>query len=203
MASALPPSQPHGSAAPSGDPWRNRGYLPHFDPSQALQAITYRLADSLPATVVERLDAECPDDEVERRRRIDAWLDAGHGACILRDPELAACVIDAWKHHHGQRYMLQAWVVMPNHVHVLIRMLGSASLAQIVWSWKSWTARRLGRGAWQREYWDRYIRDETHYRSCVDYIHGNPVKAGLCRQPEEWPWSSAAPGSAALLCGSD
>lgn len=44
---------------------------------------------------------------------------------------------------------------------------------------------------WMREYWDRFIRDDAHLRATIDYIHRNPVKAGLCREPSDWPWSSA------------
>jgi len=47
---------------------------------------------------------------------------------------------------------------------------------------------------WHREFWDRYIRDEEHYQDTVDYIHNNPVKAGLSKSPEAWPWSSAGVG---------
>ena len=90
---------------------------------------------------------------------------------------------------------------MPNHVHVLIAP--KESLFKIVQSWKSYTGRWAmkknaelglgipGRAFWMREYWDRYIRDERHFQSVVEYIHMNPVKAGLCREPQDWPWSSA------------
>src|SRR5262249_8572142 len=90
---------------------------------------------------------------------------------------------------------------MPNHVHVLIKP--RASLPKIVQSWKSYTGRWAiarnaelglgvpGRAFWMRDYWDRYIRDERHFQRVVDYIHWNPVKAGLCRESHDWPWSSA------------
>ncbi len=94
---------------------------------------------------------------------------------------------------------------MPNHVHVLIQP--ARNLASIVQGWKSFTARWIlrnrtalgldipeGGTLWMREYWDRYIRDENHYRTVVDYIHHNPVKAGLCASPELWPWSSGSAG---------
>jgi len=90
---------------------------------------------------------------------------------------------------------------MPNHVHVMIEP--SVDLSRIVQSWKSYTGRWIlsqndelslgvqGKNVWMREYWDRYIRDENHYRKSVEYIHMNPVKAGLCKEPSEWRWSSA------------
>jgi len=75
-------------------------------------------------------------------------------------------------------------------------------LAAVVNGWKSFSARRINellrrRGAlWQREYWDRFIRDEQHYQRAVAYVHENPVKAGLVSRAEDWPWSSAGAWSA-------
>ena len=109
----------------------------------------------------------------------------------------------------GDRYRLLAWCIMPNHVHVLIEQL--APLGKILQSWKSFTGRwamknkaELGfdvpsEGLWMREYWDRYIRYEGHFSSVIDYIHRNPVHAGLCATPEDWRWSSAYPGNALQL----
>lgn len=196
--------------------WYTRGYLPHCDHPGLLQAITYRLGDSLAVTVLEQMDVElrrlpAARRDGERRKRIEDWLDAGHGCCALRIPEAAACVVDTWKHFAGERYDLIAWVVMRNHVHVLIRVYEGVPLGKIVQSWKSYTGRRVremmeemgragarrsqgggqGRGVWMREYWDRYIRDERHLKAAVRYIHENPVKAGLVGTAEDWPWSSA------------
>jgi hypothetical protein len=86
---------------------------------------------------------------------------------------------------------------MPNHVHVLVQMIESYDLSSIVKGWKSYSARKinddLGRSGrvWQIEFWDRYIRNEEHYFSAIEYIHQNPVKAGLAQSPDEWPWSCA------------
>ena len=197
--------------------WYSRGYLPHCDYPGLLQAITYRLADSLPAAALERMEAEVrllPPQQRDRARRtrIEAWLDAGHGCCVLRRPEAAACVVENWRHFAGERYDLIAWVVMPNHVHLLIRVYEGIPLGKIVQSWKSYTGRRIrpmmeegtgGQasarrsqptrqgGVWMREYWDRYIRDEAHFEAVVRYIHENPVKAGLVAKAEDWRWSSA------------
>jgi REP element-mobilizing transposase RayT len=155
--------------------------------------------------------------KVARRARLDAWLDAGMGCCALRHPDVARYVQDSFLHFHGDRYHLHAWCVMPNHVHVLIQLL--SDLASIVQGWKSFTARWIlrngaklgvevpdGRTLWMREYWDRYVRDENHYRTVVDYIHQNPVKAGLCASAELWRWTSASAsglfaGSAGVLAG--
>jgi REP element-mobilizing transposase RayT len=99
-------------------------------------------------------------------------------------------------HHHGQRFKMLAWVVMPNHVHALIEV-GRVPLSKVVQNWKSMVAveanKLLGRMGrfWQPEYWDHYMRDEAQARKAVRYIENNPVKAKLCRAPEDWPFSSA------------
>jgi type I restriction enzyme R subunit/putative DNA methylase len=188
-------------------PWRNRGYLPHFDGSAVIQSITFRLADSLSQDTLARLERELEnvtDDllDAERRKQIEGWLDAGMGSCALAHPQLAVMVEDALLHGDGDRYRMLAWCVMPNHVHALIEP--TMALGKIVQSWKSYTGRWArahaaelgyevtGDAFWMREYWDRYIRDETHFLQVVDYIHRNPVAAGLCSTPEDWRWSSAA-----------
>jgi len=156
--------------------------------------ITYRLGDALPVDVAQRRANELSDEtDPAYRHRIEAYLDAGHGCCALQNPEFAKMIIDNWRQFDGKRYHLHAWVVMPNHVHVLMQLSGSTSLAKIVQSWKSYTGRRLP-VAWQREYWDRYIRDERHYQTAVAYIRDNPVKAGLSHHHDEWPWTSPSLG---------
>lgn len=195
--------------------WHSRGYLPHRDAEHLIQSVTYRLADSLPQTKLNELREELnrlPEEkrELESRKRIETWLDAGMGCCALRHPEVAQYVQDSFLHFHGERYHLHAWCIMPNHVHVLIEPL--IDLATIVQGWKSYTARwilaqndRLNlripdpKRFWMREYWDRFIRNSEHYDTAVEYIHNNPVTAGLCSSSEDWPWSSA--GSADVLVG--
>jgi REP element-mobilizing transposase RayT len=214
---------------PGGDPrgWYSRGYLPHFDGYATTQHVTIHLADSLPADVVARLEREIvtlPEEkrDIERRKRIEAWIDAGHGSCVLREPAVAAMVQNALLFFDGQRYRLLAWVVMPNHVHVLFQPVGGWTMAKIVASWKKFTATRIraflrssgpgnanlpiggfpgnanlpiGAGAdpiWHREYWDRFIRDARHFQQTVDYIHNNPVKVGLAAEAQQWMWSSAS-----------
>ena len=130
------------------------------------------------------------------RERVEAALDRGYGACWLRRPQVAALVQEALLHFEHTRYILHAWVIMPNHVHALMTALGGRHLSAILHSWKSFTAksanRHLGRNGefWQPDYFDRVMRDEAHFAATVDYIHWNPVKAGLCAKPEDWPWSS-------------
>jgi REP element-mobilizing transposase RayT len=186
--------------------WYSRGYLPHRDQIGLLQFITFRLADSLPQEKLEHLTEEVARlpvaiRDIERRKRIEHWLDAGLGCCALRHPRLAKVVEQALLRFDGDRYHLLAWCIMPNHVHALLQP--THPLARIVQSWKSYTGRwalthnaELELGVprsqfWMREYWDRFMRDENHLRRTIDYIHENPVKAGLCTSPESWRWSSA------------
>jgi REP element-mobilizing transposase RayT len=87
---------------------------------------------------------------------------------------------------------------MPNHVHALLTPLAGLSLATVLHSWKSYTAKAANRALglrgrfWSREYFDRYIRSEAHFREVKRYIEENPVKAGLCATPSGWPFSSSA-----------
>ena len=115
---------------------------------------------------------------------------------MLRDQRAAAVVEENWLHFDGKDYRLLAWVVMPNHVHLLVEIWQTPQ-GQLIKNWKGFTARRinrvLGRSGklWQDDYWDRYLRDEAHYHEVVRYIETNPVKAGLVKTREQWPFSSA------------
>jgi putative transposase len=172
--------------------WHSRGYLPHFDSPETIQFVTFRLADSLPRSVIEGLQADA-----NAVQRIDDELDGGLGACWLRRPAIAALVQDALFHFDNERYRLLAWCLMPNHVHVVIETLGDHSLSDIVRSWKSFTSRRanvqLRRSGpfWHADYFDRYVRNEEHLARTIEYVEQNPVKAGLSGVATDWFWSSA------------
>jgi putative transposase len=178
--------------------WHSRGYLPHFDRPHLLQFITFRLADALPVQALEQMRVDAMlKNEWERIKRIEEELDTGHGACYLRRAELAMMVQRALLHFDGQRYRQIAWVVMPNHLHTLIEVFDGYPQSQVVHSWKSYTAKEANRllqrtgTFWNIEYFDRFIRDETHLFQVINYIHQNPVKAGLVKQAEAYPYSSA------------
>jgi type I restriction enzyme R subunit/putative DNA methylase len=199
-----------GLGAPREDSrWHSRGYLPHCDSTTVVQTITFRLADSLPQTVLGQLSRQAASrlgmrQSAAQRRWVEQWLGAGIGCCALRHPALASLMQATLLKWDGDRYRLLAWCVMPNHVHVMIEPL--SELARIVQSWKSYTGRwalarsaELGLGVggprlWMREYWDRFIRDEKHFRAALEYIHGTPAKAGLVLRAEDWAWSSASCG---------
>jgi putative DNA methylase len=136
------------------------------------------------------------EEQRKRSIKIEAYLDAGHGECILRHPEIACLVQENLLRFDGSRYRLLAWVVMPNHVHALIEML-ETSMSSIVKAWKSYTGKKINRllrrngQFWQAEYFDRFMRDEDHCRKAVRYIENNPVKARLTKTAEEWAFGSA------------
>jgi putative DNA methylase len=182
--------------------WHSRGYLPHFDGGELAQFITFRLNDSLPRNLLLRWKEELkfePSAQASSimRRRVEAYLDQGHGCCHLRDHRVAEMVQNSLLFHDRMKYKLVAWVVMPNHAHMLCTPCAGYSLAGIMHSIKSFTSteankllNRSGR-FWQKEYFDRYIRNTRQFAKTVAYIENNPVKANLCDRQEDWPFSSA------------
>jgi REP element-mobilizing transposase RayT len=160
--------------------------------------LTYRLADSFPPELRHEWEPLTRiQDERERRRQLEAYLDRGLGACHLAKPEIATLVEENLLRFDGERYRLLAWVVMPNHVHLLVEQW--ESLGSLLKSWKSYTAtqanKALGRSGalWQQDYWDRFVRDLPHFSKAQSYLEGNPVKAGLCSSAAAWSHSSANP----------
>jgi REP element-mobilizing transposase RayT len=194
-----------------------RGRLPHLKKEGAAYFVTFRLDDSLPAHEVARLKYE-RQTIIEQARaaknpltwheenqllawycdKVETLLDAGSGACWLRKPEVAELLAEAMKFFDGRRYELRAWVVMPNHVHALLWPMPGYTLSGILQSWKSFTSKKanklLHRGSqtfWQKESFDHCVRDDAEHARLVAYVENNPVKAGLCKRPNDWKWSSA------------
>lgn len=186
--------------------------LPHWQQDDATFFVTFRLGDSIPQSKLAPLEAAreawmrlhpkpwSPEKELEYHklftRQIEAWLDHGEGECLLRDPELAAVVGGTLEHFTGERYVRHAWVVMPNHVHVLFSLLDNNMLEDVIQGWKGYAAHEINRllkrrgTLWQRDYFDRLIRSRKHFDYCVDYIRENPKKARL-RDGEFLLWSGA------------
>ena len=128
---------------------------------------------------------------------IDQYEDAGIGECLLRDDSIAQIVQDTLLFNHRKKYELICWCIMPNHVHTLIAPVEGMSLSEIMYDWKSYTTHAINKALnrkgklWMMEYFDRFIRDNDHFQKVVNYIHNNPVKAGLVADPTDWRWSSA------------
>jgi REP element-mobilizing transposase RayT len=191
---------------------RQGAYLPHWSQESATYFVTFRLADSLPAAVLDGWRAErrqrtctATDDgltPVDEQRllalfadRIERHLDAGHGACCLGRGGAARIVADALQHFDGERYRLWAWCVMPNHVHVVVEPAEGHALPQLQHTWKSYTAKainaHLGRSGTLRqpEYFDHLVRSLESFERFVRYVYSNPEAAGLV----DWPWRGVHP----------
>jgi len=183
--------------------FHTRGDLPHWVQGSVWYFVTYRLADALPRAVVEKITVQrelwkkthdmknLSAEELREYYRLfteryENLLNAGQGSCCLRDPHNAKIVSDAFRFFDGKRYNLDEFIVMPNHVHVLVRPLHGDRLADILHSWKSFTAkeinRRLGRTGqlWQHESYDHIVRNEKAIYAIRNYIRANPLKRGSC-----------------------
>lgn len=179
--------------------------LPHWRQDGATYFVTYRLADSLPQGKLDELaqlrqewERHHPSpwtkedlDEIDHQvvERVEHWLDQGMGSCVLKDPACASLLREAMLHFDGTRYELGAFVVMPNHVHALVRPLACLDhpLERVLGSWKQFSAKRINErlgstgGLWQEESYDRIVRDEEHLYQCLQYIGRNPRNAALAR----------------------
>lgn len=195
----------------------SRGALPHLKREGGTYFVTFRLAGTLPGEVVLKLKAEreaiLTKAEAEGRplswheqqrlfnwysERVDACLDAGYGECWLNRPEIADLVANAIRFFEHDRYLLHAWVVMPNHVHAVVHPHAPHTLSSILKSWKGYTAlqanqilNRSGTAFWQSESYDHLCRNDDDIARCCEYVRMNPVKAGLCPSPEQWRWGGA------------
>jgi putative transposase len=193
--------------------WRvSHGHLPHWFQAGVTYFITFRTHDSVPQDLVrswhrqrdhwlrrkgidprstdwrrlvrvtEALDQEY---EEEFSQRFLGWLDQGLGDCPLSDPQLARIVADALIHFDGVRYHLGDFVVMPNHVHVLACLIGSAEVEAVCESWKHFSAREINRlrgqkgRFWQEESFDHLVRGADEFAAFQRYIAQNPQKSGL------------------------
>ena len=182
--------------------WYSRGYLPHFDGRAIPQFITLRLFDSVPDAVLQRWMRELnvlnsKKDQITLQRRIERYLDQGYGAAFMKTRRVAEMVQEKLLYYDRQSYRLLSWVVMPNHIHFLMTRFDAIELADIMQSFKSLTShkankllRRKGQ-FWMEDYFDRYMRNAEHFAKTVRYIENNPVKARLCKKPQDWPFSSA------------
>ena len=132
----------------------------------------------------------------ERRRRLESYLDRGMGECWLRQPAIAELTEGALRFFDNKRYRLAAWVVMPNHLHVLVE-IWDVPMGELIKSWKDFVCKKANKllkrqgTFWEREYLDTAIEDEKHRQTAIRYIENNPTKARLVLDPKQWPWSSA------------
>lgn len=189
--------------------------LPHWRQDSATYFVTFRLHDSVPEPVslqLRKVSAEIQgstDDEVTRTwfRIYDEALDHGHGSCLLKFPTNRRLVRDALLHFEGTRYQLGSFVIMPNHVHLIIQPTepDRYPLDRILKTIKAYSSRQInlaagttGSKVWQTESHDRILRGSIHLNRAIQYIGRNPEKAKLGRvHSERWinsTWEAAGWG---------
>ena len=174
------------------------GNLPHMHQDGTTQYVTFRLADSLPAIKIEELNdlieqfKKANPEPWSQETHIDYWkmigpkserlLDNGHGVCRLRFPEGRKILIDSIAYYDGIRYEVDAYVIMPNHVHMLIRPLGTYKISKILHGIKGFSGNAINKLTcsngefWMRESFDRMVRSEAAYEHYLRYIISNPRK---------------------------
>lgn len=189
------------------DGWSSRGYIPHYNLAGVIQFITIRLSDSLPQHVCAALQAELirlaangavPQViEQQWRKRTEALLDAGYGSCVLAREEVAEVIVKALGTLAVHGHEVVRWVVMPNHVHFLLKLQPGFELPSVIRAFKGRTGREANKTLgttgrfWYPEFFDRYIRDGDHLDRVVGYIDDNPVRAKLVTKASDWQFGSA------------
>lgn len=173
------------------------GNLPHLHQDGTLQFVTFRLCDSLPVQKCTRLQDAVTDFKTKHPEPWDSLtrslyrklispieeqlLDNGYGSCILRNPLVRKIVIDSLLYFNDSKYRIIGYVIMPNHVHLLLYTHGDNKLSKILQSLKGFTARKINdilntQGSiWMKESFDRAIRNKEHLENCIDYIRKNPT----------------------------
>lgn len=194
--------------------YRNR--LPHIAPMGARLFVTYRQDDSLPKHIHDDYKTLLQNSklEVNRYKRILGKLDKlldnePQGSCLLKNPDIVNIVVDHLKSQDGVLYYLQAYTVMPNHVHILIDMSCQlekkdssryVQLDKIMKNHKGITARlinqkigKTGKNFWQKDNYDHFVRNHREWQNIVNYIIENPVKSGLVERWQDWPHTYVMP----------
>lgn len=184
--------------------------LPHWRQEGATYFVTFRLADSLPQEKLEflrrlrqewerqhplpRSEGQWEEFAKKYIRKVEAWLDEGHGECLLKDRELVATLRDRLHHFQDDQYFLSCWSIMPNHCHMVIRPNEGQCLEELLGSMKSVSAHKINKSlnrkgtVWQQESYDRIVRDESHLWRIVQYIGRNPRKANLEHENDWRRW---------------
>lgn len=168
--------------------------LPHINAYDQYQFITYRLADSLPRDIIENLCLEwqnnnCDLEKNEINNKIEDYQNAGYGSSILVHPLITDMILENWYYFSGNFYDLICWVIMPNHVHLIIKEYNEIKINTIIEKWKSFSSKQIiklsplikgnidcyihkkdyfdklieSRKIWQRGYWDHYLRNDEEF----------------------------------------
>jgi type I restriction enzyme R subunit len=187
--------------------------LPHWSQAGTVSFITWRTWDSMPEQVLQlwlarrdqwlaahgidatqdnwRSKLQLLDAAISREFQLqmsDRWnehLDAGHGACVLKRPELAKIVVNSLLHFDGDRHELLDFVVMPNHIHLLAAFPEETAMLRQCESWKHFSAAKMNRALgrqgrfWQQEDFDHLVRSPEQFDYLRHYIADNPTRARL------------------------
>jgi REP element-mobilizing transposase RayT len=178
-----------------------RRNLPHWQQARKMYFVTFRTADSIPEEKAEEFrhakqqwqnTHTKPYNEMEKieyrllfSEKMNAWLDHCHGECLLEKHDCAAIVKGAIEYFQGQRYLLDHWVIMPNHVHILLIACEGYELSTILHSWKSFTSNKINKlyskkgTFWQSETFDHLVRSDQQLEKYREYIRMNIAKAGV------------------------
>ena len=184
----------HGPVSEYLDPFeeiqKHGTKLPHWQQSETMQFVTFRLGDAMPNSTLRLWKEEhqfwlnhhpkpwSPEQEKEYHKRftwkLEGWLDEGSGSCLMKNSSNRNIIEATLMHDQDLRAVHHAWVIMPNHLHLLFT--ANVRLEELMKSWKGISARRIGQGSiWQKGYRDTVIRDGGHFANAVRYIRRNPA----------------------------
>ncbi|WP_411825256.1 transposase [Luteolibacter sp. AS25] len=181
------------------DATKNR--LPHWQQEGATYFVTWRLKDSIPRKLLDEWKIEREEwrarnpqpwsieteTEFHKRfsTRIDTVMDKGHGECVLRKKKCREVLSHCFDQFAEERFLMHSWVAMPNHVHALFTIAEDRQLETVVGAWKGNSAKSINQligqtgSLWQKDYFDRIIRDWQHMFRVAKYIRRNPTKGKL------------------------
>lgn len=173
-----------------------KGNLPHWTQYGKITFITFHLADSLPKHVIDFMQTEynllklqlekegsstnIARLKVIRHNQLEKYLDKGYGSCLLSSPIFRNVIVNTLNYNNGNTFLLHSYVIMPNHVHLLLEPKGENTIQQITHSIKSFSSHEINKqrhstgSIWQKEFFGRIIRNEDHYMRVLEYIRNNP-----------------------------
>lgn len=181
--------------------YETKGNLPHWNQCGKIAFITFRLADSIPNDIIRKFIQEASEwrEEhpnpvnkemelwmIERCNRMEKYLDSGMGECILKHLHIRDIIVKSLLYMETNNYIsIHSYVIMPNHIHLLLEPLGEWTIQKIMRSLKMHTSKEINNvlqrtgTLWRKEYFDRIIRSERHYLAVLDYIRDNPRKCRI------------------------
>ena len=171
--------------------------LPHWYQKGKTQFVTFRLADSLPQSKIEEYQllkeqwtkehpqpwTKTEQEEYDKHIGIhlNKWLDDGLGSCVLKRADVRKCLEEALAFYDGKEYNIHAYVIMPNHVHILLTPIGDVNVVDILGRVKGYSAKKINQTIgssgelWQKDMFDRIVRSDENFNAIIEYIRTNPA----------------------------